>query len=93
MVKTYESRFPPSPNLDKVTVSFDKLNNTDLFLQIHGVYINRPWWPSGLVCHVLNSSRDRRVDLGWMCDEKNSDKWNCCGNIFHSGCKLLKFCS
>ena len=31
MVKTYESRFPPSPNLDKVTVSFDKLINTDLF--------------------------------------------------------------
>ena len=26
-------RFPPSPNLDKVTVSLDKLNNTDLFLQ------------------------------------------------------------
>ena len=39
MVKTYESKFPPSPNLDKVTVSFDKLNNTDLFLQIHGDYI------------------------------------------------------
>ena len=39
MVKTYESRFPPSPNLDKVTVSFDKLNNSDLFLQIHGLYI------------------------------------------------------
>ena len=28
MVKAYESRFPPSFNLDKVTVSFDKLNNT-----------------------------------------------------------------
>ena len=26
MVKTSESRFPPSPNLDKATVSFDKLN-------------------------------------------------------------------
>ena len=37
MVKTYESRFPPSPNFDKITVCFDKLNNTDLFLQIHGV--------------------------------------------------------
>ena len=24
MVKIYESRFPPSPNLDKVTVSFEK---------------------------------------------------------------------
>ena len=32
MVKTYESEFPPSPNIDKVTVSFDKLNKTDLFL-------------------------------------------------------------
>ena len=31
MVKTYESRFPPSSNLGKVTVSFDKLINTDLF--------------------------------------------------------------
>ena len=39
MVKTCESRFPPSPNLDKVTVRFDKVNNADLFLQIHGVYI------------------------------------------------------
>ena len=28
LVKTYESRFPP-PNLDKVTVSFEKLINTD----------------------------------------------------------------
>ena len=37
MVKTFESRIPPSPNLDKATVSFDKLNNTDLFLLIHGV--------------------------------------------------------
>ena len=39
MVKTYESTFPPSPNLDKSIVSFDKLNNTDLSLQIYGVYI------------------------------------------------------
>ena len=31
MVKTYKSRFPPSPNFDKVTVSFDMLNKTDLF--------------------------------------------------------------
>ena len=31
MVKTYESRIPPSPNFDKVTVGFDKLNNnTDI---------------------------------------------------------------
>ena len=35
MVKTCESRIPSSPNLDKVKVSFDKLNNTDLFHQIH----------------------------------------------------------
>ena len=27
MVKTFESRFPPSLNLDKVTVSYDKLIN------------------------------------------------------------------
>ena len=39
MVKTYESRIPPSTNLDKVTLSFDKLNNPDLFHQIHGVYL------------------------------------------------------
>ena len=39
MLKTYDSRFTPSPNLDKVTVSFDELNNTDLFLQIHRVYV------------------------------------------------------
>ena len=35
-LKTYESRFPSSSNFDKVPVSFDKLNNNDLFiLQIH----------------------------------------------------------
>ena len=39
MVKIYESRFPPSPYLDKVTVSFAYLNNTDLFLQIHELSI------------------------------------------------------
>ena len=39
MVKTYKTRCPPSPNLDRVTVSFNKLNNIDLFLQIHGVYL------------------------------------------------------
>ena len=39
MVKTCESWIPPSPNLDKVTVSFDKLNNTDLFPSRHGVYM------------------------------------------------------
>ena len=31
MVKTYESRFPISPNLGKVTVSFDRLINSDIF--------------------------------------------------------------
>ena len=30
MVKTYESRIPPSPKLDKVTGSFDKFINTDI---------------------------------------------------------------
>ena len=39
MVKTNESRFPPSPNLKKVTVSFDKLNNTDLLPSDY--FINR----------------------------------------------------
>ena len=39
MVTTCESRFPPSPNLDKVTGSFDKLSNTNLFHQIHGVSV------------------------------------------------------
>ena len=39
MVKTCESWIPPSPNLDKVKVSFDELNNTDLFSQLHAVYI------------------------------------------------------
>ena len=39
MVKTNDSRFLSSPNLDIVTVSFDKLNKTDLFLQIQEVYM------------------------------------------------------
>ena len=36
MVKI-KSSFPPSPNFDRVTESFDKLNNTDFFLQIHAI--------------------------------------------------------
>ena len=41
MVKTYESSFPPSPNSDKISVSFDTLNNTDLFLQSHGSLVDK----------------------------------------------------
>ena len=33
MAKTIQSSFSPSPKFDKVTESFDKLNNTDLFLK------------------------------------------------------------
>ena len=44
MEKTYESRFPPSPNIDKVPVSFYKLNNTALFIQTHGLYIVHKWY-------------------------------------------------
>ena len=33
MEKIIQSSFPPSPNFDRITLSFDKLNNTDLFLQ------------------------------------------------------------
>ena len=40
MVKTYESWIPPSPNLDKLPVSFDKLNNTDLFFSMQAAYIH-----------------------------------------------------
>ena len=37
VVKTVQSSSPRSPNFDRVTQSFDKLNNTDVFLQLHGV--------------------------------------------------------
>ena len=43
MVKTYESWIPPSPNLDKVTVTFDELNNTDLFHQMQAAYSVHFW--------------------------------------------------
>ena len=36
MVMTFDNSFPPSPNLDKVTLSFDKLNNTDMFVFVKG---------------------------------------------------------
>ena len=42
------------PNLDKVTVSFDKLDNTDVFLQIHGVYL------------FSNSSKEVIISETWM---------------------------
>ena len=38
MVNTHVSRFPPSPNLDKVNVSFDKFKNADIFIQINELY-------------------------------------------------------
>ena len=39
-VTSYDySRIPPSSNLDKVTVRFDKLINTNLFIQLHGLYV------------------------------------------------------
>ena len=39
MVKTVQSSFPASPNFDIVNESFVKLDNSDLFLQIYGLYI------------------------------------------------------
>ena len=39
MLETIQSSFPPFPNFDILTESFDKLNSTDIFLQLHGVYI------------------------------------------------------
>ena len=33
MVKNCESWIPPSPNLDKVTISFELLNNTDEYTE------------------------------------------------------------
>ena len=41
MVKTFQSSFPPFPNLEKIKVHFDKLNNTDLFHQSHGLVADR----------------------------------------------------
>ena len=37
MLETYQSRFPPSPDLDKVALSFEKLNNLKYVLK-------RPLW-------------------------------------------------
>ena len=37
MVKTYQSSFSPSPNFDKITVSFDTLYNTDLLCQCNAL--------------------------------------------------------
>ena len=41
MVKTFQSSFPPFPNLVKIKAHFDKLNNTDLFLQYNGYKLSR----------------------------------------------------
>ena len=43
MVQTCESRIPPYSNLSKVTISFDSLINTDLFLQLHAVCMYGTW--------------------------------------------------
>ena len=40
MVKTCESRIPPSPNLDKVTGSFDKLNKVQSFKFVTRNYVH-----------------------------------------------------
>ena len=34
MVKTFSLSYPPSPNLDRVTVAFDEVNGSDLILII-----------------------------------------------------------
>ena len=39
-VKTYESRFPPSLNEDKVTISFDKLINTIVYLPLEVITLS-----------------------------------------------------
>ena len=36
MVKTFQSSFPPFPDLEKIKAHFDKSNNTDLFIQLQG---------------------------------------------------------
>ena len=38
MVKAFQSSFPPFPNLVKIKVDLDKLNNNDLFLHAMAIY-------------------------------------------------------
>ena len=40
MLKTFQSSFPPFPNL--VKTNFDKLNNTDLFFNYRAIYRQSP---------------------------------------------------
>ena len=49
MVKTCDSRIPPSSNISKVTISFDRLINTDLFLQLQALRYTRL---SGILINV-----------------------------------------
>ena len=60
MVETCESRIPPSPTLDKVTVSFEKLSNTDVKSSIESpqfrtseVYRNKSKYFLGVVSLFL----------------------------------------
>ena len=57
MLMTQEYRIPPSPNLDKVTVNFNKLNNTDLSLPIHVTSFS----PQGLKRTLEDSLVDHRA--------------------------------
>ena len=41
------------------------LNNVIKRIFHSRLWHNRPWWPSGLICHVSNSSRHRWVNLPW----------------------------
>ena len=53
MVKTYESRIPPSSNLSKVIISFDKF---DQYLPI-----------SSITCSLYNKQNDLRYTrLTWI---------------------------
>ena len=73
MVRTCGSRIPPSPNIDKVIVSFDKLNNTDFFpSKTLGLYSPQqadaksiPSYSSDLHFLVIFGYKSQKQD-GWL---------------------------
>ena len=59
-------------NIQNKSLKIEKGVVNQAFFVSEGIYcyvnktgfMNLPWWLSGLICHVSNSSRDRRVDPG-----------------------------
>ena len=73
MVKTYGSRFPPSPNLYKVIRSFDKFDKYRFILEV---------CVPELVSNGTRQDETGRQFLNWRDRDKTTSLWSRCSGKF-----------